>query len=107
MSLLVLVFPRGGLDLVVVLSSMGLSLTYATALTTYFSYALLFVMGHVRDTWRKVTHALTGRGWRAVVSPAFRGLAPMLEEADDFYTRRLFLRIQDCFNRPIASAPDR
>ncbi|CAA6663996.1 unnamed protein product [Spirodela intermedia] len=51
-------------------------LPYLTALTTLFSYGLLF------------------------------GYAPICLGLEDFYTRRLYLRIQDCFGRPIASAPD-
>jgi serine palmitoyltransferase len=34
------------------------------------------------------------------------GYAPLCRDFEDFYTRRLYHRIQDCFNRPIASAPD-
>ncbi|PON77204.1 Aspartate 1-decarboxylase, pyridoxal-dependent [Parasponia andersonii] len=31
---------------------------------------------------------------------------PICYRSEDFYFRRLYLRIQDCFGRPIASAPD-
>ena len=31
--------------------------------------------------------------------------APLLKSWENFYTRRLYHRIQDCFNRPIASRP--
>jgi len=34
------------------------------------------------------------------------GYAPLCRDFEDFYTRRLYHRIQDCFNRPIASAPN-
>ncbi|TQD94313.1 hypothetical protein C1H46_020127 [Malus baccata] len=49
---------------------------YLTALTTYFSYGLLFVFGQVRDFFRKII---------------------------DWWSTS---NLQDCFNRPIASAPD-
>ncbi|KAK4790911.1 hypothetical protein SAY86_031324 [Trapa natans] len=34
------------------------------------------------------------------------GYASICLGLEDFYTRRLYLRIQDCFGRPISSAPD-
>uniref|UniRef100_A0A161ZW42 serine C-palmitoyltransferase n=1 Tax=Daucus carota subsp. sativus TaxID=79200 RepID=A0A161ZW42_DAUCS len=34
------------------------------------------------------------------------GYAPIVLGLEDFYTRRLYLRIQDCFGRPISSPPD-
>ncbi|RVX17924.1 Long chain base biosynthesis protein 2a [Vitis vinifera] len=34
------------------------------------------------------------------------GYAPICLGLEDFYIRRLYLRIQDCFGRPISSAPD-
>ncbi|GFP92046.1 long chain base biosynthesis protein 2a [Phtheirospermum japonicum] len=35
-----------------------------------------------------------------------KGYAPICSGAEDFYIRRLYSRIQDCFNRPISSPPD-
>ncbi|BBH00571.1 long chain base2 [Prunus dulcis] len=67
-------------------------------LTTYFSYGLLFVFGQVRDFFRKFID------WWS--SSNLQGYAPICLGLEDFYIRRLYLRIQDCFNRPIASAPD-
>ncbi|XP_026428872.1 long chain base biosynthesis protein 2a-like isoform X2 [Papaver somniferum] len=37
---------------------------------------------------------------------ATKGYAPICLGIEDFYVRRVYLRAQDCFNRPIASAPD-
>ncbi|GAB4817159.1 hypothetical protein N2152v2_004205 [Parachlorella kessleri] len=34
------------------------------------------------------------------------GYAPIRQDYEDFYTRRMYYRIHDCFNRPICSAPD-
>ena len=34
-----------------------------------------------------------------------QGYGKLLNDFQDFYTRRLYNRIQDCFNRPISSAP--
>ncbi|MCD7457571.1 serine palmitoyltransferase component [Datura stramonium] len=35
-----------------------------------------------------------------------QGYAPICLGLEDFYIRRLYLRIQDCFGRPICSPPD-
>eukprot|EP00850_Spirogloea_muscicola_P002630 SM000010S04268 [mRNA] locus=s10:648149:651787:+ [translate_table: standard] len=69
---------------------------YFAALTTYFSYGLLFIFGHLRDFLRSVLRP----------KRAPQGYAPLCRDFEDFYTRRLYHRIQDCWNRPIASAPD-
>lgn len=34
-----------------------------------------------------------------------KGYAPLLKSWENFYTRRLYHRIQDVFNRPVGSAP--
>ncbi|KAG0501633.1 hypothetical protein HPP92_001705 [Vanilla planifolia] len=73
-------------------------LPYFSALTTLFSYGLLFAFGQLRDFFRKILD------W--FKSKDLHGYAPICLGLEDFYTRRLYLRIQDCFNRPIASAPD-
>lgn len=75
---------------------MTIHIPYFAALTTYFSYGLLFVFGHVRDFCR-------GYMKRNKAPP---GYAPLCRDFEDFYTRNLYHRIQDCWNRPIASAPD-
>ncbi|KAL2634977.1 hypothetical protein R1flu_006456 [Riccia fluitans] len=76
---------------------MAVTIPYFAALTTYFSYGLLFVFGHLRDFFRGFT--------RSDSTPP-EGYAPLCRDFEDFYTRRLYHRIQDCFNRPIASAPN-
>ena len=35
----------------------------------------------------------------------FQGYAPLLQDWENFYTRRLYHRIQDCWNRPISGPP--
>ncbi|KAG7021374.1 Long chain base biosynthesis protein 2a, partial [Cucurbita argyrosperma subsp. argyrosperma] len=75
-----------------------ITIPYLTALTTYFSYGLLFVFGQFRDFFRKIFD-----WWN---SSNLQGYAPICLGLEDFYIRRLYLRIQDCFGRPIASAPD-
>ncbi|PON68863.1 Pyridoxal phosphate-dependent transferase [Parasponia andersonii] len=75
-----------------------IAIPYLTALTTYFSYGLLFAFGQLRDFFRKFMDWSTSNN--------LHGYAPICLGLEDFYTRRLYLRIQDCFGRPISSAPD-
>lgn len=78
------------------------------AYTTYFGYAVLILCGHIRDLFAKLLGQ--GRYLRDTdnspyVSDDLRWYAPLLSSWENFYTRRLYHRIQDCFNRPIASNP--
>lgn len=75
-----------------------IAIPYVTALTTYFSYGLLFVFGQIRDLFRKILDWFRSNN--------LQGYAPICLGFEDFYKRRLYLRIQDCFGRPISSAPD-
>ncbi|XVE56510.1 hypothetical protein DITRI_Ditri04bG0016300 [Diplodiscus trichospermus] len=75
-----------------------ITIPYLTAITTYFSYGLLFVVGHFRDFFRKIFD-----WWHA---SNLQGYAPICLGHEDFYIRRLYHRIQDCFERPISSPPD-
>lgn len=74
---------------------------YYIALTSYISFGMLFVFGHLRDAWRALV-LQRSRGGGA--TPA--GYAPLCKDWEDFYTRRMYYRISDVFNRPIAGAPD-
>ena len=73
---------------------------WVAALTTYFGYALLFLFGYIREGAR----AWLPKSWLpqsfAARGPA--GYAPLADDYDDFYTRRLYHRIQDCWGRPIS-----
>ncbi|KAJ0973568.1 hypothetical protein J5N97_021527 [Dioscorea zingiberensis] len=61
-------------------------LPYLTALTTLFSYGLLFAFGQLRDLFRKILDLPK--------SKKVQGYAPICLGLEDFYTRRLYLRIQ-------------
>jgi hypothetical protein len=74
---------------------------YYIALTSYISFGLLFVFGHLRDAWRALVPQRSRGGGAA---PA--GYAPLCKDWEDFYTRRMYYRLSDAFNRPIAGAPD-
>jgi serine palmitoyltransferase len=69
------------------------------ALITYAMYAVVIVLGYLRDALSKILK----RRRYAMIKP--QGCAPLLSDFEDFYTRRLYRRIEDCWSRPICSAP--
>jgi len=76
------------------------------AFTTYLGYTVLILCGHVRDILARVFRCgRYVRGHSDYPSDDLRDYAPLLKSWENFYTRRLYHRIQDCFNRPIASNP--
>mmetsp|Transcript_25099 Transcript_25099/g.37135 ORF Transcript_25099/g.37135 Transcript_25099/m.37135 type:complete len:664 (+) Transcript_25099:498-2489(+) len=84
------------------------SVPFFAAWTTYLSYAILIFVGHVRDFCAK----LCGQGRYIVRSedtgcPAddFTKYAPLLKSFEVLFTRRIYHRIQDAWNRPISSNP--
>jgi len=82
------------------------AITHFAAFTTYLGYVVLIVCGHIRDIFAQVV----GRGRYLARNTDFpsnnlKFYAPLLKSWENFYTRRLYHRIQDCFNRPISSTP--
>lgn len=72
----------------------------------YISYAVLIFMGHVRDFFAVVfQHGRYLRRKTGVPSDNIQVYAPLLKSWENFFTRRLYSRIQDVFNRPISSNP--
>ncbi|GAA6021470.1 hypothetical protein JCM11491_006506 [Sporobolomyces phaffii] len=71
-------------------------------LQTFISYALLIVLGHLRDFFGKMLFPAS----YAHLRPS-NGYAPLFSDFDSFYTRRLKLRIEDCFARPITAVAAR
>jgi serine palmitoyltransferase len=69
------------------------------ALITYAMYAVVIVIGYLRDALSKAFK----RDQYAMAKA--QGLAPLVSDFEDFYTRRLYRRIEDCWSRPICSAP--
>ncbi|KAL8292457.1 hypothetical protein RQP46_001069 [Phenoliferia psychrophenolica] len=65
---------------------------------TYISYALLQLFGHAREFFGKLLFPGDYVNLRAQ-----DGYAPLFSDFDSFYTRRLKLRIDDCFARPVSS----
>jgi len=70
---------------------------FFVVMTTYLGYATLIVCGHIRDILAKIF-----RNGRYMEKKAEK-YAVLLKSWENFYTRRLYHRIQDCFNRPIAT----
>ncbi|KAI0768257.1 serine palmitoyltransferase 2 [Trametes elegans] len=75
---------------------------YYILLTTYVSYILVICLGHIRD--------FVGKRFRAAnyrhLLP-YNGYAALNSDFDSFYTRRLKLRIDDCFSHPVTGVPGR
>ena len=93
-------------------------ITIFAAITTYIGYVVLIVTGHIRDIcaniFRKGRYFRSNRMDSTSSQPTTpehfpsddtTKYAPLLKSWENFYTRRLYHRIQDCFNRPIASRP--
>lgn len=78
--------------------------TWFAALTTYLGFAVLILFGHLRDMLGKTTGQ--SRYFKKKTGAAAEdGYAPLLQDFENFFTRRLYHRIQDCWNRPIAGPP--
>jgi serine palmitoyltransferase len=75
---------------------------YYYLLTTYISYLILIIFGHVRDFFGMRFREESYRHLKAR-----NGYAALNSDFDNFYVRRLKMRINDCFNRPITGVPGR
>jgi serine palmitoyltransferase len=71
------------------------------AFITYLGYLILNIFGWFRDSLRYF--GLEDKKGAADNNPA--GFVPLFSEYECFYTRNLYTRIRDCFNRPICSVP--
>jgi serine palmitoyltransferase len=74
---------------------------YYIVLTTYISFLLLIGFGHARDYIESFFWKDAKKGTRR------RGYAPLNDDFEAFYTRRLKQRIDDCFARPTTGVPGR
>ncbi|CAF1459312.1 unnamed protein product [Rotaria magnacalcarata] len=72
------------------------------AVLTYISYAILCLFGWLRDFLRQ-SNIETKRG--AIDPNASLGFVPLYQSYESFYTRNMYTRVRDIFNRPIASVP--
>nr|UWK20363.1 sphinganine palmytoil transferase subunit 2 [Trichoderma rodmanii] len=76
---------------------------YYFLLTTYLSYLALILFGHIRDFFGK----RFGDRKRYQALKVQNGFAPLNDDFDSFYTRRLKLRLDDCFARTTIGVPGR
>ncbi|KAJ4304224.1 serine palmitoyltransferase component [Collariella sp. IMI 366227] len=76
---------------------------YFYVLTTYISYLLLIFFGHARDFFGK----RFGDKKHYNSLKAHNGYAPLNDDFDNFYVRRLKMRLDDCFARPTTGVPGR
>ncbi|TYZ64243.1 hypothetical protein PybrP1_004415 [[Pythium] brassicae (nom. inval.)] len=70
------------------------------AVMCLLQYSILITFGHLRD----ICAQLSGRS-RFQSTPPKRGFAKLLIAWENFYTQRLYYRVRDVFNRPVAGAP--
>jgi len=75
---------------------------YFYVITTYLSYLILIIFGHVRDFFGKKFKAANYKHLKPQ-----NGYAPLNSDFDNFYVRRLKMRVNDCFARPVTGVPGR
>lgn len=71
-------------------------------IVTYLNYFILVMMGHIRDFFGKKLRPFAYAHLREQ-----NGYAPLVSDFESFYTRRLYKRIRDCWNRPVTGVPGR
>lgn len=70
--------------------------SYVTVLSTYLTYIVLIVLGHIRDF---IARQFYRRDFAHLIEQ--NGYASLSSDFDSFYTRRLKLRLDDLFERPV------
>lgn len=74
---------------------------FQVAVLTYLSYFFLILFGYLRDFMRKYGLEKS----KAPKEGGNEGFVPLYADFESFYTRNLYTRIRDCWNRPICSVP--
>nr|GAT61078.1 serine palmitoyltransferase 2 [Mycena chlorophos] len=75
---------------------------YYILLSTYISYLILIVLGHIRDAFGKRFYPESYKH----LLPSENG-APLNSDFDSFYTRRLKTRMDECFSQPVTGVAGR
>eukprot|EP01089_Gocevia_fonbrunei_P002723 TRINITY_DN1262_c0_g1_i1.p1 TRINITY_DN1262_c0_g1~~TRINITY_DN1262_c0_g1_i1.p1 ORF type:complete len:502 (-),score=105.66 TRINITY_DN1262_c0_g1_i1:15-1520(-) len=75
---------------------------WTTLLFIYMSFIVNISFGYIREYSELIGELLFSSASFEKPAPGF---APLLRRKEYFYTRRLFARIRDCWDRPICSAP--
>jgi serine palmitoyltransferase len=73
-----------------------------TLITTYLSYFILILLGHLRDFVEIIMFPQ-----RYSYLKRQNDVEPLYSIFESFYTRRLYTRIRDCWNKPIIGVPGR
>ncbi|EJW03438.1 hypothetical protein EDEG_02203 [Edhazardia aedis USNM 41457] len=73
-----------------------------TMISTYISFLVLIVVGHLRDILGKIFYPASYRYLQRQ-----NDMEPLYTDFESFFTRRLYTRIRDCWNRPITGVPGR
>jgi serine palmitoyltransferase len=68
----------------------------------FMSYTILLVYAHVKDFLMRFGMFLDKKGSRKTDKP---GYASLFVDFESLYSRRMFTRVKDCWNRPISSSP--
>jgi serine palmitoyltransferase len=71
-------------------------------ITTYLGYLILIIFGHLRDF---VGKRINPKAYQYLLE--YKGYAPLVSDFDSFYSRRLYQRVRDVFNRPVTNVPGR
>ncbi|KAI3382726.1 hypothetical protein SNEBB_007279 [Seison nebaliae] len=71
------------------------------AILTYLGYLVLNIFGYIRDILRSL--GIEKRSDCKDPNPS--NFPPLYSSFESFYTRNLYTRIRDCWNRPICSVP--
>lgn len=83
------------------MSTESTSMRWFPAICAYIQYAILILFGHMRDIIGKCS----GRSRYLDNKRPHKGYADMLVSWENFYTKRVYHRIQDVFNRPVTGPP--
>lgn len=70
--------------------------------STLLSYLILIIFGHVRDFFGKAFKPASYKHLKPQ-----NGYGPLNDDFDNFYVRRLKMRINECFARPVTGVPGR
>ena len=92
---------------------------FIVAILTMINYAILTAAGHIRDIMRSSglensrvkQENIKMKVWAPInrwfAQDFLQDFPPLYRDFDSFYTRNLYMRIRDCWNRPICSVPGR
>lgn len=70
--------------------------------STLFGWMVLIIIGRIQDFFDRIFDNPESRHLKE-----YKGYAPLTSDFDSFYTRRLKIRLDDCFNRPTTGVPGR